>query len=191
MNQNATREQIVELLGQGLSNTAVAKQLRCDRHRVGDIRRELGLPDVAQQPLSLEQKWRANTREVDGGHLEWTGERRGPSGTPVMRYREQAHTAARIAFRIRHGSDPIGHVQAECDYQQCVAPDHVDDEPGRLRTREQLRYLTGGQARAERCVHGHDQATHGRYEQDGRAYCGECKRIRRAADQAAAKAVAS
>lgn len=180
MNQKATEEQIVELLHQGLSNTAISKRLRCDKGRVGRIRRSLGIADVPLQPLTLEEKWAANTRPADGGHLEWTGERESTSATPVMRYRGKSYSPAGIAFRQRTGRDPVGQVFAECGVKHCIAPGHVDDEPGRFRTREQLRYLKGGRVRKPRCPHGHDQAVDGRYWADGRAYCVACKRDRKA-----------
>lgn len=176
-NRNASRAQIVELMGQGLSNTAIARQLRCDRHRVGDIRRDLDVPNVRSQPLTLEQKWAANARDVGDGHLEWTGPRAKDTGTPVFRYCEEWYSPTAIAFRIQYGREPVGYVYAECGFKHCVAPAHVDDQPGRQRTREQLRYLTGGQTPRERCVRNHDQAVHGRFEADGRAFCAECKRL--------------
>ncbi|MFG2747224.1 hypothetical protein ACGFY0_45225 [Streptomyces chartreusis] len=172
---NATREQIVLLLNEGLSNQYIARHLRCDKHRVATIRRAEGIPNVQPQPLTLDEKWAANTQPVDGGHLEWTGERGQCSGTPVMRYREQSYSPASIAFRMKHGREAKGYAYAECGFKHCVAPEHVDDETTRMQTREQLRYLTGGRARKPFCVHGHDQAEHGRYETDGTAYCEACK----------------
>lgn len=183
---NATREQIAALLKQGKDNATIVRTLRVDKRRVARIRRELGLPNVPRQPLTLEEKWAANTRPVDGGHLEWTGERQQVSGTPVMRYREKSYPAAAIAFRVQHGRDPDGYARADCGFQHCVAPAHVDDTAARQRTREQLRFLTGGGVRPATCVHGHDQAVHGRYETDGRAYCEACKREQRAARKGAA-----
>ena len=180
---NATRDQIVKLIRQGKTNTAIARQLHCDRHRVGNIRHELGIANLPRQPLTLDEKWAGNTRPVDGGHLEWTGERGSASGTPVMRYREQSYSPAAIAYRIQHGREPKGYAYAECGLKHCVAPAHVDDETTRIQTREQLRYLTGGRARKPVCNHGHDQAVHGRYETDGRAYCEECKRLKRHTDR--------
>ncbi|MGW7196625.1 hypothetical protein [Streptomyces chryseus] len=173
---NATRADIVTLLREGRSNSAIARELRCDKHRVADIRRDLGIPNVEVQPLSLEEKWRTKVHPVEGGHLEWRGGRQTASGTPVLRYKEQLHTAAAVAFRIRYGRDPEGYVFAECGFNHCVAPDHVDDAAARRRTREQLRYLSGKGARPDVCAHGHDQAVEGRYTSDGRAYCEECKR---------------
>jgi len=177
---NTTREQIVTLIQQGKSNSAISRELHCDKARARRIRQELGLPNAVLQPLTLEEKWAARTRQVDGGHLEWLGEQVGPARTPVMRYKEKSFTAAGIAFRVRTGRDPVGYVLPGCGRPHCVAPDHVEDEPERQRTREQLRYLQGGQKRPERCVHGHDMATHGRFTPDGqRSYCEACKAARR------------
>lgn len=178
---NATREQITGLIGQGRSTEAIARELGCDKGRVRGIRQDLGVPNAVRQLLTLEEKWRARTRPVDGGHLEWVGEHVGKGGTPVMRYREKSFTAAAIAFRIRHGRAPQGYAIADCGHQHCVAPEHVLDGPGRTRTREQLRYLSGGRQRPARCRRGHDQGVHGTLSADGRSsYCKACKADRRA-----------
>ncbi|MFE1925836.1 hypothetical protein ACFW91_25095 [Streptomyces asoensis] len=166
--------EIRRLLNAGLSASAVARQLSADRAAVRRIRREAGLPVAPVQPLSLEEKWAVHTRPVDGGHLEWTGERVGTSRSPVMRYREKSYSPTAIAFRQRTGRDPVGQVKAECEHHQCVAPAHVEDEPGRIRLREQLRHLTGMGPRKPECRRGHDQAEHGRYQSDGVAYCHAC-----------------
>ncbi|WDO09914.1 hypothetical protein ME763_31995 [Streptomyces murinus] len=186
MNRGVPRAEIVALLGDGLSNAAVARVLGCDRHRVGEIRRQLELPNVVQQPLTLEQKWRSLTRPLKGGHLKWRGERVGAAGTPVMRYGEQSFSPARIAFTVQHGRQPRGQVKSECGVRHCVAPAHVEDEPGRLRLREQLRRVVGGRERKDHCVHGHDLAEHGRFSPDGRtAYCEACKTERKQAEREA------
>jgi len=167
--------QIRALLHAGRSNNAIARELGVDRAAVRRIRAVAGVPIPPQQPLSLDEKWAANTKPVEGGHLEWTGSRAGESGTPVLSYREQLHTAAVIAFRRRTGRDPVGPVKAECGMHQCVEPEHVEDEPGRTRLREQLRHVLGMGPRMSHCRHGHDQAEHGRYEPGGAAYCATCK----------------
>ncbi|MFE4647711.1 hypothetical protein [Streptomyces sp. NPDC056707] len=173
---NATDAEIIALLREGvLSNAAIARALHVDKHRVACIRRNLGLPAFQRQPLSLEQKWASKTKPVEGGHLQWTGELGSSARTPILRYKDQCHTAAAVAFRLRTGRNPEGYAYAECGFFHCVAPDHVDDEPGRQQTRERLRYLSGGSKRPAECVHGHDQAEHGKYESDGTAYCGKCK----------------
>ncbi|KPL31142.1 hypothetical protein JI76_18260 [Streptomyces anulatus] len=181
---NASDNDIAARLQAGASNGAIVRELRVDKPRVARIRRELGLPNVQQQPLTLEEKWATKTRKIDGGHVHWTGSRGSSSGTPVLAYRGTLVTAASVAFRIRTGREPVGYVLPECDYHHCVAPDHVEDEPGRQKTPEQLRYLTGGTAPPERCAHGHDQAVHGKFQEDGTSYCGLCTAARKAAARA-------
>lgn len=176
MKRHPKTDAVQQLIGEGLTNTEIGRILRMERQTVGRIRRELGLPNVPHQPLTLDEKWATFTRPVNGGHLEWTGERQTTSGTPVMRYREHAYTAARIAFRIRHGREPEGYARPECGLPHCVAPAHIDDTTTRLRDREQFRYLLGGRERPETCAHGHNQGQWGRYETDGRSYCHACKR---------------
>ncbi|MFJ6540571.1 hypothetical protein ACIQMP_07985 [Streptomyces sp. NPDC091385] len=126
------------------------------------------------QPLSLEEKWDTQAKPVGRGHMEWTGSRQSKSGTPVLRYKERIYTAASVAFRRRTGRAPVGPVRAECGVVHCVAQDHVEDEPGRQRLREQYRYLMGMGERPARCRAGHDQAVHGRYARDGVNYCTAC-----------------
>lgn len=184
---NATRADIITMLREGHSNTRIMRELHCDRQRIRRIRTELDLPQYvpAEQTRTLEEKWASHTRPVDGGHLEWTGERAGATRTPVMRYRERSYSPAAVAFEMKHGRKPEGYVKAECGVQHCVAPDCVEDETGRQQLREQLRYLTGGAERKTHCVHNHDLAVHGRYSPDGRtAYCEACKAERKRAERA-------
>lgn len=175
-------DEIVTLLRAGHTATEIAKQLHVERQTVGRIRRDLDIPLPARIKYpTVQAAFEAKAQRVADGHMEWTGSRQTPSGTPVLRHREQMHTAARVAFTIRTGRDPEGYVVAECDMQHCVAPEHVEDEPGRQRLREQARYLTGGGGRPANCPAGHDQAEYGRWQRDGRPYCTRCKTDRRAA----------
>lgn len=167
--------EIRALLAEHGSN-AIARMLGVDRAAVRRIRAEAGIPYApAGQPRTVEEKWTLFAKPVDGGHMEWTGERQSDSGTPVMRFKEKSCSPAAIAFRIEHGRDAVGQTFADCGLKHCVAPGHVVDEAGRIRIREQLRYVMGGQERKPFCRHGHDQAEHGRYEPDGTAYCEACK----------------
>lgn len=186
---NATRSDIIAMLQEGHSNTRIVRELRVDKQRVRRIRTELDLPTFVRTELTrtLEAKWALDTQPVDGGHLAWAGER-ATSGTPVVSYRQKHHSAAAVAFRIRTGRDPQGYAIADCGMKHCVAPEHVEDEAGRIRNREQLRYLMGGRERKPFCSHGHDQVEHGRYEPDGTAYCEACKHGQR---QCVRQAVAS
>lgn len=179
-NINATREQIIAALHAGHSVYRINRELRADKARIRAIRNELGL-DVyvrPEQTHTIEDKWRLFVRALDGGHMEWTGERGKASGTPLLSFKEKHHSATAVAFRIRTGRDPEGYALPECGMKQCVAPEHVEDEPGRLRLREQLRYLNGGRPIPERCSNGHARSEHGRIGPDGHAYCNTCKRAR-------------
>lgn len=176
---NATAADIIAMLHDGHSNTRIMRELRCDKQRVRRIRAELGLPAFvpAEQTRTLEQKWAAFTQPVDGGHLEWTGERVNTAGTPVMRYKDGSYSPAAIAFEIQHGRPPQGYVKAECVFPHCVAPAHVDDEAGRLQSRREARARNGLGVPPPTCVYGHDQAEHGKFEPNGTAYCGLCKTL--------------
>lgn len=183
---NASTEQIATALRAGQPLNQIARDLHVDRARVRRIRNELGIAAFVpvEQTRTIEDKWKLFARPVDGGHMEWTGEH-ATGGTPLLTYKDKRWSAAAVAFRVRHHREPQGQVFAECGMRRCVAPDHVEDEPGRTKAREQLRYLTGGRERKARCVHGHDQAVHGGYETDGVAYCRECKRLAKHADREA------
>jgi hypothetical protein len=174
---NATRTDIITLLQEGHSNTRISRELHCDKTRVARIRTELGLPTFTptEQARTIQEKWTQHTRPLDGGHLEWTGERATRSGTPVMRYKEQYYSPAAVAFETKHDRQPEGYVRAECGRPHCVAPDHVNDEAGRRQARQAIRAQRGlGDAPAV-CGAGHDQTVHGKYGTDGVAYCGLCK----------------
>lgn len=158
------------------SSEAIARDLGVDRVAVRRIRAAAGITYTPPGFKTAEEKWAAHLRPAEGGHTDWTGERAKATGTPVMRFREKSVSPAGIAFSQRTGRPAVGQVRAECGYPHCITPGHVDDEPGRQLTREQFRYLKGGTARRPTCRHGHDQGEHGRYEQDGTAYCEACKR---------------
>lgn len=171
--------EIRALITAGKNNHAIARELHTDRVPIRRIRKETGIPNPPLQPLTLEQKWAARTKPVDGGHLEWTGERVGPGRSPTMRYKETSHSPTAIAFQIKHGRPPQGYAIAECELNQCVAPDHVDDEAGRFAKRQQLRLRNGLDDRPDTCPDGHDQSIHGRLQGDGRPYCKACKRAQK------------
>ena len=167
--------QVLNLVTQGLTDTAVGQRLHLDRQAVGRIRRAHNLPPAGSQPQTLEEKWASLTRPVPGDHLEWTGPTLTRSHTPILRCRDAVYTATRIAYRIRTGRDPEGTARAECDYPHCVAPDHVDDTATRVRDRTALRAVLGMPPRAEHCIRQHDQAVHGRVLPNGYGYCHACR----------------
>ncbi|MEU0950488.1 hypothetical protein ABZ379_48895 [Streptomyces canus] len=174
--------EILEELRAGGTNNGIARKLGVDKVAVARIRDTHGIPTTderqrtAQPPV--EERWRQHTREVKDGHLEWTGPRAtNSSGTPVLRVRGSWYSAAGIAFRMRTGRDPVGQVRPECDLKHCVAPAHVEDEPGRQAIRLQLRRLQGiPDPPTGTCPGGHDLAKDGRLDAALHQYCEGCKR---------------
>ncbi|MEZ7004994.1 hypothetical protein [Streptomyces sp. AD55] len=168
-------KEIRALLARGASNSAIVRELRVDKVAVARLRREHGFRAHDQQPLTLEQKFMSKVHVVDGVHLAWDGST-ARGGTPVLVYRGQIYTAARIAFGWANGRPPQGRTYSECDVDRCVAPACVDDEPGRQRIREQLRTVLGRGERPKTCHAGHDQAVHGRLQANAVSMCLACKR---------------
>jgi hypothetical protein len=169
--------QIRRLLEAGLSDTDVARRSGADRHAVTGVRARAGIAPY-EKPLEFataDAKRRAHLRPVEGGHVEWTGERSTGVGTPLLKWQGRSLSPAAMAFEERTGRAPVGMVFAECGFRQCVAPEHVDDEPGRQKVREQLRMLLGMGERPERCSAGHDQAVYGRLQRNAVHYCARCK----------------
>lgn len=171
--------EILAALQAGGSNRGIARDLRVDPKAVAYLRAAHNIPPV-RGALDLEESWAARVEPVEGGHLRWTGQRTTKSGTPLLHHRGTTYTAARIAFRKRTGRDPVGQVKADCGLPHCVAPDHVEDEPARVRARQQYRAVLGLADLSETCPAGHDRATAGRIGRDGSPYCQECRRERRA-----------
>lgn len=129
---NGSREQVVDLLKEGLSDKQVAQRLRTNPKRVSRIRAEEGIPPYAPRPRTLEELWAAHTQPVDGGHVLWTG---GTSqGRPVVRIDGATRSVLKIAFRREYGRDPDGPVQPGCGMRMCVAGPHLEDRPMRQRT---------------------------------------------------------
>ena len=125
---NGTRNEVVELLQQGLSNSEIGRRLRTSPKRVARIRAEYGLPRIVPRPaLTLEQKWATFTRPAPGGHVEWIGALH-EGRTPTLRYRGRSLSARRVAFGMAHSREPVGRVLPGCDHPGCVAPQHVEDQ---------------------------------------------------------------
>jgi hypothetical protein len=121
----------------------------------------------ANLPETLEARWAARTVPMEDGHLGWTGSR-------WLKFHGELLRPARIAFTMRTGRQPQGRVAPDCGMRGCVAPTHVEDQPGRQRNRAQLRAIKGLPERQTHCARGHDQTIHGRLDSQGRAYCNPC-----------------
>lgn len=129
------RADIAELLRAGCSNREIAARLHVDAGTAAAARRTLGLPKHRSgvRPASSPQDlFRQRVRPVAGGHLEWIGYHTN-SGTPALRWAGRQLTAGRVAFVMRHNREPVGQVRAGCDYEGCLAEDHIQDQPMRDR----------------------------------------------------------
>lgn len=194
MLDTATRDRLAAMLRDGATNKAAALALGLDKATPARYRALLGLgpapkqPSPTRSPLTVEEKFATYTKPLDGGHMEWTGRRTRSNGTAVFTHRERTYTARSIGFRVSNGRDPEGYVTAECDYEGCVAPDHLADEPGRTHVRAQLAAVLGRTSRLSECTRGHAVAEHRRYTPDGLPYCGTCHALTKRARLAEAAA---
>ncbi|MFJ5143277.1 hypothetical protein [Streptomyces sp. NPDC088707] len=185
------REQVTTMLEAGATNRAIAAELGLDKGTPARYRAALGIPAAPRPPRScrtdsVEERFHSFARQVDGGHMEWTGRRVKIGRTPVFSYNARTLTARSVAFRIARGRDPRGYVTAECEFEGCVAPAHVADEPSRTQLRAQLASLMGLDLSLTECGRGHETATHRRYLPDGHPYCGACVALAHDARRAAA-----
>jgi hypothetical protein len=190
----ATVDRLAALLREGATNKAASLALGIDKTTAARYRATLEIgpapkrPSPARSPLTVEEKFLTYTQPIEGGHMKWTGRRTKVNGTPTFTHHERTYTARSISFRAATGRAPDGYVTAECDYEDCVAPGHMEDEPGRTRIRAQLAAVLGTATPLAECNRGHDTATHRRYTPGGAPYCGTChteaKRARLAAEAA-------
>lgn len=166
------RAAVIEMAATSATTAHIARTLRLHRDTVRRIRNAASHPagpGGRVQPLSLEQAWTARTRPVDGGHLEWTGGRHHRGGVLVMRYMGKEYTAARIAYRIQHGTYPVGRAVPACGKKHCVAPAHLVDTVAKHRPTPGARYASAEQklaALTRLLDSGHTQWT-GTIQRDG------------------------
>ncbi|MEV2203763.1 hypothetical protein AB0E11_27905 [Streptomyces fradiae] len=171
---------LVELFRDGASNRAAARELGITKGTAARYRTLLAFPPAPKQPhprrsrLTVAEKFATFTRPAEDGHMQWIG-RRASHGTPVFSHDGRTLTARPVAFRIATGREPVGYVTAECGDRGCVAPAHMEDEPGRARVRAQLAAVLGTTARRDACRRGHATAEHRRYGPSGDPYCGACR----------------
>ncbi len=89
-----------------------------------------------------EAKLAALAQPAEDGHLTWPG----PvtcRGLPLLTLGGRHFTAARVAFRVHYGREPIGQVLPACGLRTCLAGDHLDDRPARERLAAAMAALEG------------------------------------------------
>lgn len=76
--------------------------------------------DDEPKPSTLREAWERRTKQVDGGHLLWTG-------NPAVYFASVSHTPRRAAFLITRGTKPQGQVLSTCGMEACIQPEHLAD----------------------------------------------------------------
>lgn len=134
------RPDVAELLHAGYGDRTIARQLGVSIGSVTRARTLLRLPKARRghkPAATVEDMYWRRAQPLDDGHYQWTGHITN-KGTPVVHFGgrsdRKVHTAYRIAYRIRHGTDPLGHVHPTCGRPGCVAPDHLTDSATAPRT---------------------------------------------------------
>lgn len=121
---------VTELLRAGLSDRAIARELRVDaKTTVRRARIALGVPTARpgkRAAVSVEDAFWLRVQPTEDGHLNWTGHRN-RDRLPTVRHSGRNHSAYRVAFRIEHGHEPEGHVTPACGRPGCVAPACMQD----------------------------------------------------------------
>ena len=126
------RADIAELLHAGYGDRTIARRAAVTEISVIQARTELGLPGArrgVKPATSPEDLYWRHAHPAADGHYTWTGSY-SSKGTPQVKWGGrggETHTAYRLAYRIRHGADPVGYCFSACGVARCVAPDHVAD----------------------------------------------------------------
>lgn len=162
----------------GLSDRKITDMLKVNRRTVAMIRAELGIPPK-NRTVDTDQYIRVHTSEPTlEGHVYWTG-RLTTSRTPVVRHNAREVQVVRYLFEQRTGRAPVGMVKNECDAPDCIAAEHLEDEPGRTAVRLMLRAMHGYQAPWNACSScGSTWAETGRVQADLELYCVKCHSAR-------------
>lgn len=178
MRQHPKRDSIEASIRAGVSDRRITADLRVNRRTVAEIRAELGVPPLNRR-IDTNRHIAENTTEPDdAGHVFWTG-RLTTSRTPVVYHQAKETQVVRYLFEGRTGRKPVGIVKRECEAPDCIAPEHLEDEPGRTAVRLMERLLRGYQSPWKVCaICGADWAETGRVQADLELYCVKCHSAR-------------
>jgi len=108
---------------------------------IAAVRREHTIPVVTlgHPPRGMATAYAAGVEATGDGHARWAGPWSGRG--PEACFGGRRESARRVAFRLEHGREPVGHVKAGCGQPWCVARGHVEDRPMREQLRAQLRAI--------------------------------------------------
>lgn len=111
-----------------ISDAELAYRLGCKKAFVARVRADLGQPPRPLPPidstLTIEQRFYKLAALRPGGHRAWLG-RKTRDGVPLY---DHFLTAARVAFRLTHGREPVGQVRVACLMKHCVEGFHLTDK---------------------------------------------------------------
>ncbi|QBZ73530.1 HNH endonuclease [Streptomyces phage Mischief19] len=193
-NRHLKHDEIERRLRDGLTDTAIAAELHCDRRAAAAIRALIGLPPMTNATTKGDKLDRYSTEPDADGHVLWTG-RRSRNGTPHIRHCGKEIPAAHVAFERRTGRKPVGICRASCADDEgnslyCLAPDHVQDDIERRRDRMTERAMLGLPPQPWQTCDTCDGEWElvGRVEPDLTVYCLHCNTVRAQRSRAARKA---
>lgn len=184
-------DEMARLVREGLTDTAVAAQLKVDRRAVARVRQILGMSPMTNSTSMADKLDRFSDEPDAQGHVRWNG-RRGTGGAPAIRHLGKELPAAAVAFERRTGRRPVGICRADCGVKHCVADAHVMDDLERRHVRGQERAVWGLDPKPwDECPEGHGWDAYGRFEPDLTPYCKQCNTERAARSRAARIATAN
>ena len=178
MIRHPKRDSIEASIRAGVSDRRITADLRVNRRTVAAIRAEIGVAPLNRK-VDTDQYIAENTTEPDdGGHVFWTG-RLTTSRTPVVRHNDSEVQVVRYLFERRAARPPVGIVKRECDTPECIAAEHLEDEPSRTTIRLIMRSLYGYQEPWDTCRNcGSHWDDTGRVQADLELYCVHCHSAR-------------
>lgn len=117
----ATYAEIRQQLG-GVSDTTIARARRALR---------IPVPHRTRPARTPEESYALYATAYGDGHARWDGPWAGRM--PQIWHNGRGCSALRVAFRMRHGREPVGNVRPVCGEHACVASGHLADRPMRER----------------------------------------------------------
>lgn len=125
------RADIAAMLRNGMTDKDIAAQAHVSHRKVAAARADLGLSKHRgiRKAAKAVEAFRARTQPTADGHLNWTGTRL--ATTPSVYVNGRQTSARRLAFQLRYDREPVGRALPGCGYEQCVHPDHIEDQPMR------------------------------------------------------------
>lgn len=127
---DAATRQATAMLRAGATTRQIYDATHISYNTIAALRRTLKLPR-AQRTLDCrtpEETYALYAIPGEDGHARWEGPWAGRM--PQIHHpgrRGRKESALRVAFRMRHGREPVGYVRPACGQRWCVASGHLMD----------------------------------------------------------------